>query len=93
MTVASVFQVVPSADHCRSALLCGVPVEMMCCQEKRLAMVASMTMPAGEIALQDGVASVVETVTQADVAVRLPAVIAVTIQSTDSSENVSAGMV
>ena len=52
-----------------------------------------MTMPAGEIALQDGVASVVETVTQADVAVRLPAVIAVTIQSTDSSENVSAGMV
>ena len=56
-------------------------------------MVASMTMPAGEIALQDGVASVVETVTQADVAVRSPAVIAVTIQSTDSSENVSAGMV
>ena len=56
-------------------------------------MVASMTMPDGATGLHDGVASVVDTVTHADVAVRLPAVIAVIIQSMDSAENVSAGTV
>ena len=63
------FHVVPSADHCRSALLCGVPVEMMCCHENRLAMVASITMPDGETGLQDGVTSVVVISCHADVVV------------------------
>ena len=58
-----------------------------------------VTVPAGTFTTNDIQWSVSvtlntgETVTHADVAVRSPAVIAVTIQSTDSSENVSAGMV
>ena len=41
----------------------------MCCQLKRLAMVASMTMPDGETGLQDGVTSVVVISCHADVVV------------------------
>ena len=39
----------------------------MCCHEKRLAMVASITMPDGETGLQDGVTSVVVISCHADV--------------------------
>ena len=47
----------------------GVPVEMMCCHEKRFTIVASMTMPEGETGLAVDAASAVDNVIQSLVTV------------------------